>query len=99
MDDDDIVVLTKRQKLPPPSTDGDLEVTVHIFSVNQQSTAFTTTKRHLSFVVTDCAKYLIKHNIEDATKNIHLPRIDASIIHEMVINHFGTLAADNDERY
>ena len=93
MEDVEIVVVqSKKQKLPPPPSDGELHVTVHIISVNAQASAFSKSKRNTTFVVTDCAKYLMNHNSEDPTKNTQLPRIDASIIHEMVISHFGALA-------
>ena len=88
----DVVIIAKKQKIAPPPIDGELTLTVHIISVNQQTTAFSKTKRHISITIQDAAKYLLNYSIDDASLNDHLPRMDASIIHELVINYFGNSA-------
>lgn len=86
--------LNKKQRIspPPPPIDGELTITVHIISVNQQSTAFSKTKRHISVTIQDAAKYLLNYSADNLNLNDHLPRVDASIIHELVISYFGNAA-------
>ena len=91
MADDDEIVIMKKTKLPPPITEGELSVTVHIISDNPHATAFTKTKKSKTSIVKECSKDLIDHDIYDATKNSKLRKIGTSIIHKLLIDYFGKL--------
>ena len=43
---------------------------------------------YISVTIQDAAKYLLNYSTDDPILNDHLPRMDASIIHVLVINYF-----------
>ena len=100
LDNSDVVFLNKKQRIsqPPPKIDGELTITVHIISVNQQSTAFAKTRRQIEIIIQGAAKYLLHYSTVDPNLNDHLPKVDASILHELVINYFGNAARSMVEK-
>lgn len=95
---DDVVVLPSKaskrgstEQIPP--SDGNLIITVHIISANATASSFSKTKRNISFEVPNAAKFLSNFDTEDPSKNLEHPNISATMVHEMVINHFGEAAS------
>ena len=103
--DEEVVVIAPRKRkqrsgedVATPPTDGDLHITVHIISVNATSTAFSKTKRNISFTMSNAGESLENIDYINAMNNIALPTIRAEEIHKMVINYFGGVARDNLEK-
>jgi hypothetical protein len=103
--DEEVVVIAPRKRkqrsgedVATPPTDGDLHITVHIISVNATSTAFSKTKRNISFTVSNAGESLENIDHIHAMKNIALQTIRAEGIHIMVINFFGGVARENLEK-
>lgn len=99
VENDDVVVLPKKkprgsadENIPP--SDGILFITVHIVSVNATASSFSKTKRNITFEVANAARFLSNFNTEDPYKNVELPKISASMVHEMVIDYFGESASN-----
>ena len=88
-DNGDAVIINKMQKKGPPQIEGVLQVKVRIISVNDKM-EFSRTKRHNHFEIADAAKFLLNFHTERPDLNVDVPRIDASILHELVISYFGT---------
>ena len=98
MSDLDVQVLPAQKKirvetLKPPA-DGILNITVHIISINHSNTAFSKTKKSISFEVENAGSFFVNFDMIDHTKNIALANIRASSIHSIVISHFGSIATD-----
>ena len=96
-DNSDVVVIEKKQKIDPPPTDGKLKIKVHIISLNEKS-AFSRTKRNYPLEILDAAKYMLNFNTEKPELNVDPARIDASMVHEMVLGYFATNASTNLEK-
>jgi hypothetical protein len=103
--DEEVVVIAPRKRkqrsgeeVVAPPTDGDLIITVHIISVNAASTAFSKTKKNITFTVKNAGEALQNVDHNNAINNLALPTISAQAVHEMVINYFGGLARENLEK-
>lgn len=81
-----------------PPTDGTLTVTVFIISKNHANTAFSKSKRFISFVVEKAAHEISDFDRDDHLKNSCMARIRADRIQSLVIGHFGRLAREVIDR-
>lgn len=93
----DVVVIAPRKRrrdedIIMPSTDGKLTITVYIISVNKETLAFSQTKKSLKIELNQSGRYLSRIDMDDARNNIEPPTINASVLHSLVISHFGELA-------
>jgi hypothetical protein len=93
MEEADVVVMpaAKRAKVESekPPADGDLTVTVHVVSINHLNTAFSKTKRCVSFVVKEASQFLSNINRENFYQNLSVAKIGVENLHSLVIRHFG----------
>ena len=72
-----------------PPTDGQLTINVNIIGISKDTMAFSQKKRCITISIKQAGRHLSRVDIHDARNNVELPKINASILHSLVINYFG----------
>ena len=98
MSDPDVQVIPAQKKprieVEKPPADGQLDVTVHVISINYSNTAFSKTRRSMMFSILDAGCYLTNFDREDYSKNSSQAGIHAATLQSLVLGHFGRKAKD-----
>lgn len=98
MSDPDIEIIQahkkSRSESEKPPTDGQLDIRVHIISINALNTAFSKTRRSVIINICDAGCYLTNFDREDYSKNSMQASIHAATLHSFVIGHFGGKAKE-----
>lgn len=95
----DVLVIAPRKRrrdvdIVVPPTDGQLTINVNIIGISKDTMAFSQKKRCITISIKQAGRHLSRVDIDDARNNVELPKINASVLHSLVINYFGEEAQD-----